>query len=113
MSTPTEATTPEPLTTLSVSGYLDCGLGASGATYCWGLDVPGYLPTSVVVPGTFTRALPAFALRQIEAGSYHVCGIAPDGVAWCWGGPSPVAWGSGNVRSTPDGTPQPARVAGQ
>jgi len=112
--TPTVAATSEPFTALTVRGYQDCGLGASGATYCWGLDIPGTTGAATGLgQDTFARAAPPFTLRDVESGGYHLCGIATDGIAWCWGGPYVEPWGSGALSGAPRSGSAPVRVAGQ
>jgi|tagenome__1003787_1003787.scaffolds.fasta_scaffold20972730_2 alpha-tubulin suppressor-like RCC1 family protein len=74
-------------TALSVgAGNQTCGLTASGAAYCWGINDDGQLGDGT----TITRASPTavaggLAFVQLSTGTGHTCGVTVDGIAYCWG----------------------------
>ena len=71
---------------LSVGAHHVCGLVASGAAYCWGVNTLGTLGD-----GTFTdrsRPIPVtggLTFAAISAGSWHTCAVTTDGAVYCWG----------------------------
>lgn len=78
-----------PLTSLTAGGYGFCGLTASGALWCWGLNTYGMLgddlaPRWVATPVQAGRAFTAVALS-----THSMCGIqrggASSGRVACWG----------------------------
>jgi alpha-tubulin suppressor-like RCC1 family protein len=71
---------------VSVGGEHSCGLGVSGALWCWGGGTSGQIGDgatenrwSPVRVGTET------SWEQVMAGYRHTCGIKADTTLWCWG----------------------------
>lgn len=87
-------------TALSVgAGNQTCGLTASGAAYCWGINDDGQLGDGT----TITRASPTavaggLAFVQLSTGTGHTCGVTVDGVAYCWGNNANGQLGDGGTR---------------
>ncbi|HTE47042.1 MAG TPA: hypothetical protein VK636_17475 [Gemmatimonadaceae bacterium] len=78
-----------PAIKLLATGVHTCALAATGAAYCWGLDVDGQLgndetsqinPRPVRVAGVLT--FQSLAVSKVDAVS---CGLTTDGAAYCWG----------------------------
>lgn len=68
-------------TSLVAGDHHNCGLLASGDTWCWGLDITGNVsrvPAPVAVPG-------GFRFKILAAGGLNTCGVAEDDFAYCWG----------------------------
>lgn len=120
---------PEPFTSVTAGAFQSCGLGASGAVYCWGqnefsqlgFDATDecFIPESA---GTFSCAfvpgrvpLPGPA-RQVHAGGTFTCAVLVAGDGYCWGswfvplGLSPLYFGQLGDGST-QGSRTPVRVA--
>jgi len=89
----------ERLTSLASGSHHVCGLTASGAAYCWGLNLYGQLGTGGPSPDV-CQTDPNFVWRcaksavpvsgghtfvSLVAGWSHSCGLAADGRAYCWG----------------------------
>ena len=100
---------------LSAGVWSSCGVGTSGATYCWGQGVGGTFGNDSfprAVPGApdFTALAHAelkcgldaagaaycwgdvaapvpggVLFTRFSVGAYHSCGLAADGAAYCWG----------------------------
>jgi hypothetical protein len=83
---PTRVMLPEPAVQVSAGFGFSCALGASQATYCWGLNAQGELGN-----GTEDAKSNAPVLVQgprflaIDAGTRHVCGLTALGETYCWG----------------------------
>jgi alpha-tubulin suppressor-like RCC1 family protein len=73
-------------TSISSGGGHSCGVAASGAAYCWGLNASGELGDGSLVD----RSIPVpvgggVVFIAISAGESHTCGIAAGAAAYCWG----------------------------
>jgi alpha-tubulin suppressor-like RCC1 family protein len=71
---------------LTAGNGFACGLTASGAAYCWGLNAVGELG----VGDTLNRTAPVpvagnLLFAALSAGNSGACGVTPDGTAYCWG----------------------------
>ena len=92
-------------------GFLhSCGLTASGAAYCWGVNYVGQLgidqttlvsPTPVTISGGRTFA-------SLNAGLSHNCGVETGGAAFCWGSNRRLQLGDG----APNFSSEPLPVSG-
>jgi alpha-tubulin suppressor-like RCC1 family protein len=86
-----------------------CGLTATGAAFCWGLNGGGQLgdgtATDRLVPVAVEGGL---SFAGIDAGAGHTCGVTAEGTAYCWG--SNGHGDLGNGTTTDHSTPVP--VAG-
>ncbi len=84
-----------------------CGVGTTGAMYCWGSCGYGGLgdgsTTRSYVP---VRVAGSLAFSSVAAGYCRSCGITTAGIAYCWG-QMPLGDGSYND------SPTPVRVIGQ
>jgi alpha-tubulin suppressor-like RCC1 family protein len=68
-------------TSIVAGTHHNCALDASGAAWCWGLNVTtgGVLgPSPVAVPG-------GLQFKSLSAGGLTTCGIALDDRTYCWG----------------------------
>ncbi len=92
---------PATTVTLADGGSHTCGLAATGAAYCWGLNDYGQLgngstrnsSTPVAVAGGLT-------FLTLAAGYDHTCGITSDGAAYCWGRNGEGQLGNGSFTSS-------------
>ena len=80
---------------MSAGGEYSCGIGTSGAAYCWGRNDVGQLgdgsDTTRLVP-VLVAAPAGVKFVAVDAGDRHACGVSDAGVAYCWGTtPTPVA----------------------
>ena len=71
-----------------------CGLDASGAAYCWGVDGTGQLGRGVLSEelcngdrcgSTFAPVAGDLRFRTISAGTFHSCALTASDEAYCWG----------------------------
>ncbi len=74
-------------TQISVGRHLTCGLTASGAAWCWGLNRSGMLGAGLTVPSSAVpvRVADGHVFTTITVGGGHACGLDEDLGAWCWG----------------------------
>ena len=94
---------------VSASAFHTCGVTATGAAYCWGLNSHGQVGDG----STTNQSSPALVAGRVRfaavsAGGMHTCGVTAGGAAYCWGDNSNGQLGDG---STAD-HPSPVRVAG-
>jgi Regulator of chromosome condensation (RCC1) repeat len=72
---------------LSVGGYLSCGLDDAGRAWCWGRGVGTAAPECA--PDTVcsfrpVRWAPELVFRSLRLGEDAVCGITMEGAGRCW-----------------------------
>jgi alpha-tubulin suppressor-like RCC1 family protein len=82
---PVKVTSPEPLTEVSVNDGSPCGLGASGAAYCWTPRGDSIGEVAALVPG-------GLHFTHIATDFYGFCGLVGPGDAYCWA-PAPAGTG--------------------
>jgi alpha-tubulin suppressor-like RCC1 family protein len=89
------------------SGHL-CGVTASGAGFCWGVDktqlgreqaTPTFCVSQNGLVGQPCSRDPVRVeiptqLAAVASGDFHSCGLADDGTVWCWGSDSNGQLGS-------------------
>jgi alpha-tubulin suppressor-like RCC1 family protein/uncharacterized protein YjdB len=71
---------------VSAGGHSTCGLGISGAGYCWGWNYYGQLGNG----STDSSAVPVaviggFTFTTVTSGLLNACGVTTTGAAYCWG----------------------------
>lgn len=79
-SVPVLVESPVQLTSLVVSDNYSCGLTATGAAYCWGMDFNTGIHESVPVP-----VAGGLTFTKLGAGEIHTCGLTTGGDVYCWG----------------------------
>lgn len=108
---PEKVLTAVQFSSLSSQGGYTCGLNATGAAFCWGIDIGGSLGTSAtqecdgeVGPSRCSNTPVGVAatvpLQSIYAMWTHGCGLASDGRAFCWGTNTRGQLGIGSVVNT-------------
>lgn len=109
-SVPTRVATAGPWADASLDYLHGCGVKASGALYCWGLDYPPPLELddrgrlgSVPVP-----LHEEVRLKSVSSSLTHGCGITIDDKLLCWGGNSKGQLGNGSTLASSS----PVEVAG-
>jgi alpha-tubulin suppressor-like RCC1 family protein len=86
--------------------YHGCGVTATGAAYCWGVNRYGALGNGTQV-NTRENPVPVtggLAFAAVSVGGYrHTCGVTTGGAAYCWGSNlrGQVGDGTRTVRTTP------------
>lgn len=74
---------------LTGGSFHTCGLGNTGAAYCWGFNEFGQLgnnsidPSFTAVAVNLPNGVTGFA--RIVAGDDHTCALTSAGAAYCWG----------------------------
>jgi alpha-tubulin suppressor-like RCC1 family protein len=87
--------------TMTLGGYVDCQLDATGNVRCVGANYAGQLGIGMTTPSKPTLqpvTLPAAAM-QIAGGEEHVCALLVDGRVYCWGNNFYGAIGDGTTMS--------------
>jgi len=102
---------------LAAGSLSTCGLGVSGAAYCWGSNNTGQLGDGTLSGSSTPVAVAGgHIFVQLTVGENHACGIAIDGPTWCWGSNHFGQLGDGsstvNTANFPGGKPHPVRVSG-
>ena len=82
-----------------------CGVGLSGAVYCWGTNFSGQLGTGPV-GGNSSLPVPIAApagvtFTTVSAGGFHACAVATTGSVYCWGSNSNGQLGDGTTIDSP------------
>lgn len=100
MSAPFDISGP-PLSFASISaGYEHvCGVTATGAAYCWGLNNVGQLGSGTKAAPNTCQGAPCsevpvgvsggLTFTEVSAGSYYTCGVSAH-TAYCWGSGPPT-----------------------
>ena len=80
-------TAPLQFVTLGLGNNRTCGVAATGAAYCWGLNYFGELGTgSEPQPTPTPRAVAGgVSFVAVEPGELSTCGLTPTGAIDCWG----------------------------
>jgi alpha-tubulin suppressor-like RCC1 family protein len=79
------------LTQISAGSSSACGLGSTGAAYCWGGNGSGQLGNNsttqspVPVAVTTSGVLSGKTLAQVAVGNNFACALDSTGAAYCWG----------------------------
>ena len=110
---------------LSVAGGHTCGVIATGAVYCWGVNTEGQLGTATDLDcGVRCSTIPVavaggLTFQSVSAGNFHTCGVTANGAAYCWGDNSYGVLGADTAITNPcyalpyaGGCPYPVPVAG-
>ncbi len=81
---------PRVFASITSAFYHNCGLTATGAAYCWGMNGGGQLGTGSFA--TYTTAPLVLGsgsapkiFSQIDAQGASTCAVTTDGAAYCWG----------------------------
>ena len=74
-------------TSLTAGRYHTCGVTATGAAWCWGLNTGGQLGATTIADRSGIPLLVGgqTPFTSITAGEFHTCAIGQDGGAYCWG----------------------------
>ena len=98
-STPSLVAAPPGVSFIQITqgGSRSCALTASGAVYCWGLNV-GLTPVLITAPA-------GVLFSQVATSGRHSCGVTTAGAAFCWG--SNIAGQLGDGTTTSRLTPVP------
>jgi alpha-tubulin suppressor-like RCC1 family protein len=75
---------------VAAGALVTCARTAAGQMVCWGINVPGSMPTVMRAPVRFV---------SVVAGFDHACGLATNGEAWCWGY-GPLGDGTDSTRTS-------------
>jgi len=98
-----------------------CGLDATGAAFCWGLNSSGNLgaPATALCGGKHCSVVPTpvaggIRFRALSVGNLHACGISIGGDAYCWGENSfgQIGVGTGGGSSDIEETPAAVVIGG-
>jgi alpha-tubulin suppressor-like RCC1 family protein len=88
---------PEPFTKVSAGGQHTCGIGVSGAGYCWGNNTFYQLGDHTNEHRTVaTQMSDGLVFTQISVGAGYACGVTESGEGYCWGD------GNGGRRGDPN-----------
>lgn len=95
---------------------MTCGIGASGAAWCWGSNLNSQLGSTAAAGTCSFSNVPSYpcsgtplpvdgghSFESIAVGLNHVCALGVAGDVWCWGGNAFGQLGDGSVteRSSP------------
>jgi len=85
-ATPQLASSPSPVSALSVGINHACALAPDGRAACWGNNASGQLGyTSVAVPPSSGPTLNGLRFSSVLAGASFTCGVTVQGRVYCWG----------------------------
>jgi len=73
------------IVSLAAGGSHTCGLAASGALFCWGLNGAGQLGLPQARVRRVATPTELNGVRQVVAGRYHTCALGDDGRVSCFG----------------------------
>ena len=91
--------------TLSVANGFTCGLTASGAGYCWGVNDDGQLGNASTRDAKAPRGVSGgLSFASIRAGGNFACGLTTGGEAYCWGSNNQGQLGTTAVSDTCEDT---------
>ena len=98
-------------TQISAGMNMTCGLLASGAAWCWGLNANGMLGARLSgdTSQAPVRVADGHRFTTISVGQAHACALDQDLAAWCWGGNFSGSLGTGMPDQNANA---PARVTG-
>ena len=67
--------------------YHACGLGATGAAYCWGFGFSGQLGDGTLIDyrGSASPVSGKLRFASLSGGYWHTCGVTVEGIGACWG----------------------------
>jgi alpha-tubulin suppressor-like RCC1 family protein/uncharacterized protein YjdB len=96
------------LTSISAGGSHACGLTASGAAYCWGLNSSGQFGNGLTASDSIpVHAAPTLTFSSISVATFYTCGLSGTAV-YCWGNGANGELGDGSF----NGSVTPVLVAG-
>jgi alpha-tubulin suppressor-like RCC1 family protein len=85
-----------------------CALTATGAAYCWGLNVRGQLGDGTTVDRSApVPVLGGLTFVALGAGWAHTCGLTTQGTVYCWGFNESAALGIGTSTGPETCAPRP------
>lgn len=96
---PTQVGTDADWKQVSAGGASACGVRATGALYCWGLNHRGQLGDETkkerIRPQQVTGST---KWARVSSGWFHTCAVRTNGAMWCWGDNSSGQLGQGNLK---------------
>ena len=75
-------------TKLATGDWHTCGITASGAAYCWGMNTWGQLGNGVIANDSFPTPVPVtggHTFVDIVANRHTTCALTASGEIYCWG----------------------------